>query len=180
MKYDFILQGKMSAWRTIISRMRQQMTTLTLDRIDVRLLAALQDNGRATNLELAEAINLSAAQTLRRHRRLEEIGLIRRYETRLDPALLGLHVVAFIQVKMERGHLRDLGKFIKLVADLPQVLECFSVTGQTDYMLKVVERDLKSLSNVLLDTLMRIPGVSSVNSTVCLEEIKSTSALPLF
>ncbi|WP_413195999.1 Lrp/AsnC family transcriptional regulator [Pararobbsia alpina] len=155
------------------------MMTIALDRIDTKLLGVLQDNGRATNLELAEAINLSPAQTLRRHRRLEEAGLIRRYETRLDATALGLGVVAFIQVKMERGHIRDLGKFIKLVVELPQVLECFSVTGQTDYMLKVVERDLKSLSSFLLDTLMRIPGVSSVNSTVCLEELKSTSALPL-
>lgn len=150
-----------------------------LDRIDLRLLAALQERGRATNLELAETINLSPAQTLRRHRRLEEMELITRYETRLDPTRLGLGVVAFIQVTMERGHIRDLGKFIKLVAELPQIQECFSVTGNVDYMLKVVERDLKSLSAFLLDTLMRIPGVSSINSTVCLDEIKNTSALPL-
>jgi Lrp/AsnC family transcriptional regulator, leucine-responsive regulatory protein len=156
------------------------MANTALDRLDMRLLAALQENGRATNLELAEAIKLSPPQTLRRHRRLEEIGLIKRYETRLDPAGLGLGVVAFIQVTMERGHIRDLSKFIKLVGDLPQVLECFSVTGDIDYMLKVVERDLKSLSSFLLDTLMRIPGVSAVNSTVCLDEIKSTNALPLF
>lgn len=155
------------------------MEKVQLDRTDVRLLGALQENGRATNLELAEAINLSPAQTLRRHRRLEELGLIKGYETRLDASGLGLGVVAFIQVTMERGHIRDLGKFIKLVADLPQIQECFSVTGDVDYMLKVVERDLKTLSSFLLDTLMRIPGVSTVNSTVCLDEIKNTSALPL-
>ncbi|WP_375509071.1 Lrp/AsnC family transcriptional regulator [uncultured Caballeronia sp.] len=155
------------------------MEKVIIDRIDVRLLEALQEGGRATNLELADAIKLSPAQTLRRHRRLEEIGLIKRYETRLDPSALGLGVVAFIQVTMERGHIRDLGKFINLVADLPQIQECFSVTGEFDYMLKVVERDLKLLSIFLLDTLMRIPGVSSVNSTVCLDEIKNTSALPL-
>lgn len=156
------------------------MISVKLDRLDIRLLGALQENGRASNLELSEAIKLSTAQTLRRHKRLEEAGLIKRYETRLDPAGLGLNVTAFIQVTMERGHIRELSKFIKLVGDLPQVLECFSVTGEIDYMLKVVERDLKSLSSFLLDTLMRIPGVSSVNSTVCLDEIKSTSALPLF
>jgi len=155
------------------------MAALRLDRIDLRLLNALQENGRATNLELAEAVNLSPAQTLRRHRRLEEIGLIRRYETRLDPASLGLNVVAFIQVTMERGHIRELGRFVKLIGELPQVLECFSVTGDIDYMLKVVEKDLKSLSSFLLDTLMRIPGVSAVHSIVCLDEVKSTNALPL-
>ncbi|WP_043419584.1 Lrp/AsnC family transcriptional regulator [Cupriavidus basilensis] len=150
-----------------------------LDRIDRRLLGALQENGRASNLELAEAIRLSPAQTLRRHRRLEELGVIKRYEARLDSASLGFGVVAFIHVTMERGHIRDLSNFKGLVAELAQIQECFSVTGDIDYVLKVVARDLKSLSDFLLDTLMRIPGVSGVKSSVCLDEIKCTSAMPL-
>jgi len=150
-----------------------------LDPIDLRLLAALQENGRASNLELAEAIKLSPAQTLRRHRRLEELGVIRRYETRLDAESLGFGVVAFIQVTMERGHMRELVKFKELVAKLPQVQECYSVTGDIDYVLKVVARNLKALSEFLLDTLMRAPGVNSVQSIVCLDELKGTSAMPL-
>lgn len=150
-----------------------------LDRIDRRLLAALQENGRASNLELAEAIRLSPAQTLRRHRRLEETGIIKRYEARLDSTSLGFGVTAFIHVTMERGHIRDLSNFKGLVAELAQIQECFSVTGDIDYVLKVVARDLKSLSDFLLDTLMRIPGVSGVKSSVCLDEIKCTSAMPL-
>jgi Lrp/AsnC family transcriptional regulator, leucine-responsive regulatory protein len=150
-----------------------------LDPIDLRLLAALQENGRASNLELAEAIKLSPAQTLRRHRRLEELGVIRRYETRLDAESLGFGVVAFIQVTMERGHMRELVKFKELVATLPQVQECYSVTGDIDYVLKVVARNLKALSEFLLDTLMRAPGVNSVQSIVCLDELKGTSAMPL-
>jgi DNA-binding Lrp family transcriptional regulator len=150
-----------------------------LDRTDRRLLAVLQENGRATNLELAEAIALSPAQTLRRHRRLEEMGVIKRYETRLDGDQMGFGVVAFIHVSMERGHIRDLSNFKKLVADLAQIQECFSVTGDIDYVLKVVAKDLKSLSDFLLDTLMRIPGVSAVKSSVCLDEIKCTSAVPI-
>jgi DNA-binding Lrp family transcriptional regulator len=153
--------------------------TLALDPIDLRLLAALQQHGRASNLELAEAVKLSPAQTLRRHRRLEELGVIKRYETRLDPQALGFGVVAFIQVTMERGHMRELVKFKELVAKLPQVQECYSVTGDIDYVLKVVARDLKALSEFLLDTLMRAPGVSSVHSIVCLDELKGTSAMPL-
>jgi len=152
---------------------------LELDRIDLRLLGALQEHGRVSNLELAEAIKLSPAQTLRRHRRLEEMGVIKRYETRLDAESLGFGVVAFIQVTMERGHIRNLAKFKELVAKLAQIQECFSVTGDIDYILKVVARDLKALSNCLLDTLMHIPGVSRVQSIVCLDEIKSTSAMPL-
>ena len=155
------------------------MQNLTLDPIDLRLLAALQEHGRASNLELAAAVKLSPAQTLRRHRRLEELGVVKRYETRLDAQALGFGVVAFIQVTMERGHMRELVKFKELVAQLPQVQECYSVTGDIDYVLKVVARDLKALSEFLLDTLMRAPGVSSVHSIVCLDELKGTSALPL-
>jgi len=155
------------------------MQQTDLDRTDRRLLGVLQERGRATNLELAEAIALSPAQTLRRHRRLEEAGVIKRYEARLDGALLGFGVTAFIHVSMERGHIRDLSNFKKLVADLAQIQECFSVTGDIDYVLKVVAKDLKSLSDFLLDTLMRIPGVSAVKSSVCLDEIKCTSAVPV-
>lgn len=155
------------------------MHTSELDQIDRRILSFLQEHGRATNLELAEAVKLSPAQTLRRHRRLEELGVIKRYETRLAADRLGFDVTAFIHVSMERGHIRDLAKFKELVAELPQIQECFSVTGEVDYVLKVVARDLKSLSDFLLDTLMRIPGVNGVKSSVCLDEIKNTSAMPL-
>ncbi|CAG2135304.1 Leucine-responsive regulatory protein [compost metagenome] len=155
------------------------MQNTELDRTDRRLLGVLQENGRASNLELAEAISLSPAQTLRRHRRLEESGIIKRYEARLDSTALGFGVTAFIHVTMERGHIRDLSKFKGLVAELAQIQECFSVTGDIDYVLKVVAKDLKSLSDFLLDTLMRIPGVSGVKSSVCLDEIKCTSAMPL-
>jgi Lrp/AsnC family leucine-responsive transcriptional regulator len=155
------------------------MTDTEFDQIDLKLLALLQQDSRATNLALAEAIHLSPAQTLRRHRRLEELGVIKRYETQLNAAQLGLTVVAFINVSMERGHLRDLSKFRKMVQGSPEIQECYSVTGEFDYILKVVARDLRSLSTFLLDTLMKMPGVSSVHSTVCLDEVKETSTLPL-
>jgi DNA-binding Lrp family transcriptional regulator len=128
---------------------------------------------------LAQAASLSPAQCHRRHRRLEEMGFIARYETRLDPARLGLGVVAFIHVAMEKGHLRDLPKFQDLIAELPQVLECYSVTGDFDYVVKVIARDLKALSVFLMETLIQLPGVTGVRSSVCLDEIKCTMALPL-
>lgn len=150
-----------------------------LDRTDRRILAFLQANGRATNLELAAAANLSAPQCHRRHRRLEEQGYIDRYETRLNAARLGLGVIAFIHVAMEKGHIRELPRFKDLIAELPEVLECYSVTGDFDYVIKVIATDLKALSQFLMDKLMRLPGVTSVRSSVCLDEIKCTSALPL-
>lgn len=150
-----------------------------LDRTDLRILDHLQGHGRASNLELAEAASLSPAQCHRRHRRLEEAGYVRSYETRLNAARLGLSVVAFIHVSMERSHIRELQKFKDLLGNLAEVQECYSVTGDFDYMLKVVARDLPALSRFLMDTLMRLPGVAAVRSSVCMDEIKCTSALPL-
>jgi DNA-binding Lrp family transcriptional regulator len=152
---------------------------IDLDRIDRKILAFLQDHGRASNLELAEAAGLSPAQCHRRHRRLEEEGFIARYETRLNPARVNLNVVAFVHVAMEKGHIRDLSKFTDVLVGLPEILECYSVTGDFDYVVKVIARDLKALSQFLMEKLMRLPGVSSVRSSVCLDEIKCTSALPL-
>ncbi|MGR4871344.1 Lrp/AsnC family transcriptional regulator [Variovorax sp. LARHSF232] len=155
------------------------MHEIEFDRIDRKILAFLQEHGRASNLELAEAAGLSPAQCHRRHRRLEEAGFIAGYETRLAPARLDLHVVAFILVAMEKGHIRDLSKFTDLVMGMPEVLECYSITGDFDFMIKVIARDLKGLSHFLIDKLMRMPGVDSVRSSVCLEEFKCTNALPL-
>jgi Lrp/AsnC family transcriptional regulator, leucine-responsive regulatory protein len=152
---------------------------IDLDQIDRRILGFLQSQGRASNLELAQAVGLSPAQCHRRHRRLEEQGVIARYETRLDAARLGLSVVAFIHVAMEKGHIRDLKKFTDVIVDLPEILECYSVTGDFDYVIKVIARDLRSLSQFLMDKLMRLPGVNGVRSSVCLDEIKCTGALPL-
>jgi Lrp/AsnC family leucine-responsive transcriptional regulator len=152
---------------------------LDMDRIDRRLLAHLQLNGRASNLELAQAVGLSPAQCHRRHRRLEEKGYIAGYAARLDAVRLNLGVVAFIDVAMEKGHIRDLKKFTDVIVDLPEILECYSVTGDFDYVIKVVARDLKSLSTFLMEKLMRLPGVNSVRSSICLDELKCTTALPL-
>ncbi len=155
------------------------MYDFDLDRIDCRLLAHLQADGRATNLELAQAVGLSPAQCHRRHKRLEERGYIKRYEARLNAEKLNLGVIAFIDVAMEKGHIRDLSKFTDAIAALPEILECYSVTGDFDYVIKVIAKDLKSLSQFLMDRLMRLPGVNSVRSSVCLDEIKCTGALPL-
>ncbi len=155
------------------------MNELEFDRIDRKILEFVQDNGRASNLELAEAVGLSPAQSHRRHKRLEEAGVIQRYEARLDAGRLGLSVVAFIHVAMEKGHIRDLTKFTDVIMALPEVLECYSVTGDFDYVIKVVARDLNALSRFLMDRLIRLPGVNSMRSSVCLAEIKNTHSLPL-
>ncbi len=155
------------------------MQEIELDATDRRILAHLQQHGRVSNLELAEAVHLSPAQCHRRHRRLEERGLIRRYEARLDAARLGLGVMAYVHVTMERGHIREVMKFRDIVVGMSQVQECYAVTGDFDYVLKVVARDLKLLSDFLLKTLALLPGVNAVRSSICLDEVKCTGALPI-
>lgn len=150
-----------------------------LDAIDKRLLGCLQKDGRISNQELAQAVHLSPAQSHRRHKRLEEQGYVKGYEARLDAGKLGLGVLAYVHVTMERGHMREVLKFRDTLMALDQVQECYAVTGDFDYMLKVVARDLKHLSDFLLGTVALLPGVNGVRSSVCLDEIKSTTALPL-
>ncbi len=155
------------------------MNGIQLDRIDRKMLDFLQLNGRASNLELAEAVGLSPAQSHRRHKRLEEQGFILAYEARLDGSRIGLGVVAFIHIAMEKGHIRDLSRFTDAIVAMPEVLECHSVTGDFDYVVKIVAHDLPSLSRFLMERLILLPGVNSMRSSVCLSEIKCTSALPL-
>ncbi|ROR22445.1 AsnC family transcriptional regulator [Comamonas sp. BIGb0124] len=150
-----------------------------LDRLDRHILAQLQTDGRITNQELARQVHLSPAQSNRRHRRLEQLGYIRQYEARLDAAMLGYGVTAFVQVGIERGQMRALQNFQQTISDMPQVLECYAVSGDFDYVCKVVASDLKALSDFLLGTLAQIPAVSNVKSNICLNELKCTAALPL-
>ncbi len=155
------------------------MQTIPIDRLDARILEVLQRNGRISNLELADAVGLSPAQCSRRHHRLETAGVIDRYEARLRPAAIGLRVSAFVHIGMERGHMRDIKRFRQAVQQLPDVVECHSVTGDVDYVLKVIAPDLEALSVFLTEKLVALPGVNSVRSSVCLEEIKGRAALPL-
>ncbi len=150
-----------------------------IDRIDRRILAALQANGRISNQELASTVHLSPAQCNRRHRRLERLGYVRQYETRLDADRLGLGVTAYVHLTMERGQFKEVQQFQRTIDRMPEILECHAVTGDFDYVCKVVANDLKSLSNFLLGTLAQLPGVNGVRSSICLNELKCTSALPL-
>ncbi len=155
------------------------MSLIDLDAIDRRMLRVLQTQGRISNLDLAQAVHLSPAQANRRHRRLEGLGLIQRYETRLDANALGLSVRAFVHVTMAPAHAQSLLAFRQRIADLDAVLECHAVSGDFDYVLKVVAPDLKALSELIMGTIMALPGVQSVRSTVCLDELKCTAALPV-
>ena len=150
-----------------------------IDRYDRIILQLLQVNGRASNVELSEKVNLSPPQCYRRVRRLETEGFIRGYAAQVSPDRLGLDVIAFVSLTLDRDQNRKVRELEKTIRGFPEVLECYGISGDFDYLLKVVAKDLKSLSNFLTDRLMQVPGVSGVRSTVCLEEVKASSPVPI-
>ncbi len=155
------------------------MRHIELDRIDLRILERLQQEGRASNADLAEVAHLSAPQCYRRVKRMEETGIIERYVAVLDPVRLGLGVTAFVSVTLSGGRRQDLDKFKAIVAGMPEILECHVVTGEADYLLKVVAADLQAFSRFLLERLMEHFDAVSTKSEVSLEQIKLTTSLPL-
>ncbi|WP_279386416.1 Lrp/AsnC family transcriptional regulator [Parazoarcus communis] len=152
---------------------------IELDRFDLQLLAELQANGRASNAQLAERIHLSASQVSRRIQRLEQEGLIERYVALLRAEALGLGVTAFVSVSLERHGEQQTGTFDEQVGTMDEVLECFAVSGDADYLLRVLTPSLPALSDFLLHQLMRLPGVRNVKSNIVLSGVKHTTQLPL-
>jgi Lrp/AsnC family transcriptional regulator, leucine-responsive regulatory protein len=151
-----------------------------LDRYDLAILDALQDDGGLSNLELAERIGLSASPCSRRVKRLEEEGLIRRRVTLLDQARLDLKLTAFIQISMDRHTPERFAHFEAQVRSYPEVLECYLITGQTaDYILKVVVPDMDAYRVFLLERITRIEGVTGVHSSFVLTRVAERTALPL-
>ena len=141
-----------------------------LDDIDLRILEVLQDDARISNVDLAGRVGLSPSPCLRRVRELEERGVVRRYVALLDPAAVGLGVSVFVQVSLERQADHGLETFEKRILSRPEVLECYLMTGDADYLLRVVVPDVSAFERFLLDHLTRIPGVASVKSSFALKE----------
>jgi Lrp/AsnC family leucine-responsive transcriptional regulator len=153
---------------------------MELDRYDRRILDELQRDGRISNQELAERIGLSAAPCLRRVRALEQSGLITGYRALLDAKQLGFSLMALIHISMDRHTPERFANFDKLVAELPEVMECLLITGQdADYQLKVVVRDMDAFQALLLERITRIEGVSGVHSSFVLRRVVDKTAFPL-
>ncbi|WP_374301946.1 Lrp/AsnC family transcriptional regulator [Ferrovibrio sp.] len=150
-----------------------------LDVFDLRLLAALQQDGRAPNAALADAVGLSASQISRRLARLEQEGVVERYAALLRPEAVGLSVLAFTAVSLERHAEGIVQGFEQTVLACPEILECWSVTGEADFVLRIVAPDLKAFADFLSQRLLRVPGMRSVRSSIVLHRIKQTTALPL-
>ena len=153
---------------------------MEIDRYDRRILDELQRDGRISNQELAERIGLSPAPCLRRVRALERSGLITGYRALLDARQLGLSLMALIHISMDRHTPERFANFDRLVAELPEVMECLLITGQdADYQLKVVVRDMDAFQALLLERITRIEGVSGVHSSFVLRRVVDKTAFPL-
>jgi Lrp/AsnC family leucine-responsive transcriptional regulator len=155
------------------------MSTARLTRADRRLLELLQRDGHLTNLELAERVSLSPSACLRRVRALEEAGVIRRYVAILDPRKVGLGLMAFVNVKLEKRGRMPTDQFAKACRDWPEVSACHATTGDMDYLLRVVVEDLAHFSRFVMDSLLKHPGVIDVKSSFVLDAVKETTALPV-
>jgi Lrp/AsnC family transcriptional regulator, leucine-responsive regulatory protein len=150
-----------------------------LDPIDLRILSELQENARLTNVELAGRVGLSPSPCLARVRALEASGLIARYVALLDPAALGLNVSVFIQISLEKQIDASLARFETAITTMPEVMECYLMTGDSDYMLRVVVADVPALQRFIVERLTKVAGVSNIRSSFALKQVKFKTALPL-
>ena len=151
---------------------------MSLDRLDIAILDRLQREGRISNAELAEAVNLSPSACLRRVQKLEADGLIAGYRAVLDPARLGYDLQAFVRLQLARHDADSVERFVARVADWDEVIACHALTGEMDYLLQVMVRDLEHFSRFLLDKVLRPGDVADVNSSFVLRAVKAGGVLP--
>ncbi len=156
------------------------MTTATpLDRYDRAILDALQADGRVSNVQLAAAVNLSESACLRRVRALEDAGFIDRYVALVNQAKAGLSINVFVHIALHREEQSELAAFEQAVRDIPEVMECFLMTGEFDYLLRVVVSDMADFERLHKEALTRLPGVARVNSSVAIRTVQKKTELPL-
>lgn len=156
------------------------MADIALDAIDLSILQQLQINARISNVDLAEAVGLSPSPCLRRVKRLEECGVISRYVALVDPKSMGLTVNVFVQVSLERQVDEYLERFETSVKSWPEVMECYLMTGDADYHLRIVVPDLLTYETFLKEKLTRVPGVSNIRSSFALKPVNYRTDLPIY
>jgi Lrp/AsnC family leucine-responsive transcriptional regulator len=152
---------------------------ITFNEIDLKILRAIQENCKLTIKELAAKVNLSATPVYERLHRLEAEGVISKYVALLDANKLGMGFVVFCNVKLERINKEKAEKFIESINAMPEVTECYNVSGDFDYMLKIYARNMKDYQDFIINRLGTIDNISSVESTFVMEQIKQNSGLPI-
>jgi DNA-binding Lrp family transcriptional regulator len=152
---------------------------MAFDRIDRQILGLLQDDGRMTNVDLAEKVGLTAPPCLRRVRALEEAGAIRGYHAELDPAALGYPITVFALVSLKSQAERDLAEFEHHIATIPEIRECHMLNGEIDFILKIVATDLKAFQEILTTHLTPAPNVASVKTSLTIRTSKHEPGIPV-
>jgi len=155
------------------------VSAVTLDAIDRKMLRALQENGRISNADLARTVNLSESACLRRLRALETEGVISRYAAIINERAVGLPISVFVTVTLSSQAESALTAFETAVATVPEVVECYLMTGVSDYLLRLVVRDVDDLERIHSHELTRIPGVTRVSSSVAMRTVVKRGALPV-
>ncbi len=149
------------------------------DAIDLKILEELQQDAKLTNVELATRVGLSPSPCLVRVRALEQEGVIDKYVTLVNPLKMGLGVSVFIQISLERQVEAALETFQHAMQDFHEVMECYLMTGDADYLLRVVVRDVQELEQFIVNRLSRIPGVANIRSSFALKQVKYKTAVPI-
>jgi Lrp/AsnC family transcriptional regulator len=152
---------------------------IRLDSFDFKLLAILQADASLSTAELAGRVGLSQSPCWRRIQRLEQAGVIDRRVTLLNRKALGLNAYIFAQVKLSAHGRTHLADFAAAIADIPEVLDCYVLMGEIDFLLRIVTRDVEAYEKLFFEKLSQLPGVQELKSSVALSEIKHTTALPL-
>lgn len=150
-----------------------------IDITDLKILRQLQQDASLTNVELAQSVSLSPSPTLARVKRLEGEGVISRYVALVDPHAVGLKVNVFVRVSLEKQEAAALEKFEQAVSHFDEVMEVYLMTGDEDYLLRIVVPDIQALERFILENLTRIPGIKNIKSSFALKQVKYKTALPL-
>ncbi|MEC9415731.1 MAG: Lrp/AsnC family transcriptional regulator [Pseudomonadota bacterium] len=150
-----------------------------MDHFDKKLLSILQTNGRISNVELSEAVNLSESACLRRVKSLEERGFIDKYVALLDQKRVGLTDTVFVHIVLKREEKSELLAFEEAVKEIPEILECYLMTGEFDYLLHLVVANMADFERLHNESLTQLPGVSRVNSSFAIRTVQKTTALPI-
>ena len=149
-----------------------------LDKIDLKILKLLQENSKITNLDLSKQIGLSPAPTLERVKKLEQSGIIQSYHAKVDAAAIGLNVRTFVLVSLAWQKENALENFIKKVKDIDEITECYIITGDADFLLKIVCRDLPTYEQLLFKTLSQIEEIERLKTLMTLSKVKKDKVLP--
>ena len=152
---------------------------MQIDDIDLKILHHLQNDARISNIDLADKVGLTPSPCLRRVKALEDRGVIRKYVGLVDPAKLGLPISIFINVSLERQERGQLEEFETTIRRFPEVMECYLMTGSSDYLVRIVVPDLQAFERFLADHLTRIPGVANIQSSFAVKQVVYNTQLPL-